>query len=127
MIYLNTNEADQTVLLTLKEMRQTLTSEYNDYLVVLTSDDNGEGTATLAQVADINYENDRITSLTVTTLSITVAGRYRYEVYGQNSASNIDPSNASVVGLVERGYCTMIGATEFYEEPTITIPADVNG
>ena len=127
MIYLNTNEADQTVLLTLKEMRQTLTSEYNDYLVVLTSDDNGEGTATLAQVADINYENDRITSLTVTTLGITVAGRYRYEVYGQNSASNIDPNNASVVGLVERGYCTMIGATEFYEEPNITIPADVNG
>lgn len=127
MIYLNTNEADQTVLMTLKEMRQTLTSEFTNYLFVLTFDDNGEGEATLAQVAEVNYENDRITSLTVTTENITTAGRYRYEVYGQNSSSNIDPTNASVVGLVERGYCLMTGTQEFYEEPTIVIPADVNG
>jgi len=127
MIYLNTNEADQTVLMTLKEMRQTLTSEFTHYLFVLTFDDNGEGEATLAQVAEVNYENDRITSLTVTTENITTAGRYRYEVYGQNSSSNIDPTNASVVGLVERGYCLMTGTQEFYEEPTIVIPADVNG
>lgn len=104
-----------------------MTSEFTDYLFVLTSDDNGEGAATLAQVAQVNYENDRITSLTVTTETITTAGRYRYEVYGQNSASNIDPTNASVVGIVERGYCLMTGSTTFYEQPTIVIPADVNG
>ena len=104
-----------------------MTSEFTHYLFVLTSDDNGEGEATLAQVVDINYENDRITSLNVTTEDITVAGRYRYEVYGQNSSSNIDPTNAAVVGIVERGYCLMTGTQAFYEEPNIVIPADVNG
>ena len=123
MIYLNADEANQTVLMTLKEMRQTLTSEYTDYLFVLTFEDNGEGAASLAQVAEVNYENDRITSLTITTENLTASGRYRYEVYGQNSASNIDPTNASVVGLVERGYCLTTGSTTFYEEPTIVIPA----
>lgn len=127
MIYLNADESNQTVLMTLKEMRQTLTSEYTDYLFVLTFEDNGEGAASLAQVAEVNYENDRITSLTITTENLIASGRYRYEVYGQNSASNIDPTNASVVGLVERGYCLMTGSTTFYEEPTIVIPADVNG
>jgi len=80
---------------------------------------------TIAQVPTIVNENQRVTTLEVTTVSLTLPGRYRYEVYGQNSNSNLDPTDASVVGICERGYLYLNDSGIYFEVPTITIQDDI--
>jgi hypothetical protein len=46
-------------------------------------------------------------------------------VYGQNSSSNINPTNASVVGLVEKGLMILQDGTIYFDVSTPTIPVDV--
>jgi hypothetical protein len=94
-------------------------------LLILTHEENSTTGDKLAQVAQIVNENVRITELTVTTSSLTLAGRYRYDVYGQNSGANINPNNASVVGLLKRGYVVLTANTQFFDVPAITIPNDI--
>jgi hypothetical protein len=67
----------------------------------------------------------RVTQLTITTVGLTLAGRYRYEVYGQNSAVNTNPTNAAVVGIVERGYAVLNDNTSWFDVPVNTIPNDI--
>ena len=125
MIYLQTNTAAQTIYLQLDETRQYFATPFTYYLLILTHEENSTTGDKLAQVAQIVNENVRITQLTVTTNSLTLAGRYRYDVYGQNSAVNIDPTNASVVGLLKRGYVVLTDNTQFFDVPSITIPNDI--
>ncbi len=125
MIYLSTNTANQTVRLSLDEGRLLYSTVFDDYLIILTREENSSTGVDLAQVADIVNENSRITTLTVTTVGLTLAGRYRYEVYGQNSPSNTNPAHTSVVGLVERGYCVLTDSTEYFDAPSDTINDDV--
>jgi len=125
VIYLTPNTAGQTVRLTLNEGRQYFTTAFTHYLVVITREENSTETGlNLAQVATVVSENDRVTTLTLTTVTLIMKGRYRYEVYGQNSNSNLDPTNAAVVGLVERGTCILNDGTAPYVTPTDTIPND---
>ena len=125
MIYLTPNTAGQTVRLTLNEGRQYFTTAFTHYLVVILREENATDTGlNLAQVATVVSENDRVTTLTLTTVTLTMKGTYRYEVYGQNSNSNIDPLNAAVVGLVERGTCILDDGALPYDTPTDTIPND---
>jgi magnesium-transporting ATPase (P-type) len=125
MIYLQTNTSNQQVFLSLDEARQYFATAYTHYLVVLTHEENSTTGEKLAQVASIVAENVRITELLITTVSLTLAGRYRYEVYGQNSAVNLDPTNGAVVGLVERGYAVFTQNTTWFDVPVITIPNDI--
>lgn len=125
MIYLLTDTAAQTVYLQLDETRQYFATPFTHYLLILTHEENSTTGDKLAQVATIVNENVRITQLTVTTASLTLAGRYRYDVYGQNSAVNVDPTNASVVGLLKRGYVVLTDNTQFFDVPSITIPNDI--
>ena len=125
MIYLLTDTAAQTVYLQLDETRQYYATPFTHYLLILTHEENSTTGDKLAQVATIVNENVRITELEITTASLTLAGRYRYDVYGQNSAVNINPSNASVVGLCKRGYVVLTANTQFYDVPTDTIPNDI--
>jgi magnesium-transporting ATPase (P-type) len=125
MIYLQTNTSNQQVFLSLDEARQYFATAYTHYLVVLTHEENSTTGEKLAQVATIVAENVRITELLITTVSLTLAGRYRYEVYGQNSAVNLDPTNGAVVGLVERGYAVFTQNTTWFDVPVITIPNDI--
>jgi hypothetical protein len=121
MIYLITNTASQDLYLTLKEGRAALPSAFTHYLIVLTREAHlNDVPETLAQVAVIDYENDRITKLEVTTVGLTVPGRYRYEVYGQNSANNINPNNVAVVGLVEKGWGVISDSTSYFTQPDMT-------
>jgi len=46
-------------------------------------------------------------------------------VYGQNSDSNIDPTNASVVGLIEKSLMILQDGTIFFDVSSPTIPVDV--
>lgn len=125
MIYLQTNTSNQQVFLSLDEARQYFATAYTHYLMVLIHEENSTTGEKLAQVATIVAENVRITELLITTVTLTLAGRYRYEVYGQNSAVNLDPTNAAVVGLVERGYAVFTQNTTWFDVPVITIPNDI--
>ena len=125
MIYLPVNTANQTIYLSLDEARQYYATPYTHYLLVLTHEENSTAGDQLAQVATIVNENVRITQLSVTTVGLTLAGRYRYEVYGQNSAVNINPSNAAVVGIVERGYVVLQDNTTWFDVPAVTISNDI--
>lgn len=125
MIYLQVNNNNQIIYLSLDEARQYYATPYTHYLIVLTHEENSTTGEELAQVATIVNENVRITQLSVTTVGLTLAGRYRYEVYGQNSAVNINPSNAAVVGIVERGYVVLTDNTTWFDVPPVTIPNDI--
>ena len=125
MIYLQVNNNNQFIYLSLDEARQYYATPYTHYLLVLTHEENSTTGEELAQVATIVNENVRITQLSVTTVGLTLAGRYRYEVYGQNSAVNINPSNGAVVGIVERGYVVLTDNTTWFDVPPVTIPNDI--
>jgi len=125
MEYLNTNQAGQTLRLSLDESRQYFATAFTHYLLILTHEENSTTGTDLAQVVTIVNENQRITTLTVTTVGLTISGRYRYYVYGQNSASNVNPNDASVVGLCRIGWAVMSDATNYYDLPNITINDDI--
>ena len=125
MVYLNTNTANQILRLTLDEARQYYATAFTDYLLIISHEENSNVGNTIAQVPTIVNENQRVTTLEVTTVSLTLPGRYRYEVYGQNSNSNLDPTDASVVGICERGYLYLNDSGIYFEVPTITIQDDI--
>ena len=122
MVYLNTNTANQYAYLSLDEGRAYFNVAFTHYLLVMTYEMTGEQ---LAQVVEVINENERVTKIRLTTVGLVDAGRYHYEVYGQNSANNIDPTNASVVGLVEKSLIILQDGTIFFDVSTPTIPVDV--
>jgi hypothetical protein len=113
------------VYLSLDEARQYYSTAFTNYLIILTHEENSTTGNQLAQVATIVSESVRVTHLTITTIGLTLAGRYRYEVYGQNSPSNTNPTNAAVVGIVERGYAVLNDNTSWFDVPVNTIPNDI--
>jgi hypothetical protein len=122
MVYLNTNTANQYAWLSLDEGRAYFNVAFTHYLLVMTYEMTGEQ---LAQVVEVINENERVTKIRLTTVGLVDAGRYHYKVYGQNSAVNIDPTNASVVGLVEKGLMILQDGTIFFDVSSPTIPVDV--
>ena len=125
MIYLFTDTANQIVFLSLDEARQYYATAFTDYLIVLTHEENSTTGNDLAQVVNVMSETVRVTQFTMTTVGLTLAGRYRYEVYGQNSSTNTDPTNPAVVGLCQRGYAVLTSNTSWFDVPTDTIPNDI--
>jgi len=118
MLLLQPNQANQTGRLTLFEGKSVLDT-FTHYLLVLNRDDSGVETSNkLAQVPNVTLDNARITTFTCTTVGLEYSGQYYYEVYGQNSASNIDPLNAAVVGLIERGSAIIADNGEYYIDNT---------
>ena len=122
MVYLNTNTANQYAWLSLDEGRQYFNVAFTYYLLVLTYEMTGEQ---LAQVVEVIDENERVTKIRLTTVGLVDAGKYKYDVYGQNSDDNLDPTDASVVGLVERGSMILQDGTIYFDVSTPTIPVDV--
>jgi hypothetical protein len=122
MVYLNTNTANQYAWLSLDEGRAYFNVAFTHYLLVMTYEMTGEQ---LAQVVEVINENERVTKIRLTTVGLVDAGRYHYEVYGQNSANNIDPTNAAVLGLIEKSLMILQDGTIFFDVSTPTIPVDV--
>jgi hypothetical protein len=122
MVYLNTNTANQYAWLSLDEGRAYFNVAFTHYLLVMTYEMTGEE---LAQVVEVINENERVTKIRLTTVGLVDAGRYHYEVYGQNSSSNIDPTNASVLGLIEKSLMILQDGTIFFDVSSPTIPVDV--
>jgi hypothetical protein len=122
MVYLNTNTANQYAWLSLDEGRAYFNVAFTHYLLVMTYEMTGEQ---LAQVVNVINENERVTKIRLTTVGLVDAGRYHYEVYGQNSSTNIEPTDASVVGLVEKGLMILQDGTIYFDVSSPTIPVDV--
>lgn len=125
MNYLATNNAGQILRLTLNETRQYFATTFTDFLLIITHEENSTVGDSISQIPVIVQENQRITELIVTTVGLTLQGRYRYYVYGQNSAVNLNPTNAAVVGLCKIGTIDLVNSTAFYNVPSITITDDI--
>ncbi len=120
MIHLLPNSATNTVNVTPFEARKFL-SAFTYYLLELTNQATQEKHYA---VPVLTYDNERYTQFDLPTNSdtlnavlITESGLYTYKIWGQNSAANLDPADASVVGICEVGSCRVS------DEPAWTIPA----
>lgn len=79
-------------------------------------------------------ENDRITTLAISTndddptngsILVVNGGRYNFVVYGQNSDTNLDPTDGDVVGEIKRGFIQFETVVNYYNQPNIVIPSDI--
>lgn len=123
MIYLDCDTASQEVHLTLFEGRiKLLPSLFTHYMVQFSNEQSGQ---TYYSVPVIDDETERMTTLLVDTTDILLAGRYEYVIFGQNSSTNIDPTDASVVGEVERGIAIFTDTNIYYETIETNAPADI--
>ena len=104
---------------------------FTDYLLILQNEITLQLFAVIPVVID---SNERITTLSVSTdtddsengsILITQSGRYNYIIYGQNSNSNLDPEDAVVVGELKRGFIEFTALTEYFDQPNLTIPNDI--
>jgi uncharacterized protein (DUF885 family) len=119
MIYLQLNTPDQQIIVKLQEMRKFFPA-FTHYLVTMRPEVHNIGQSALAQVVPVVAENPRYTAITVTTASLTYDGRYYYEIFGQNSSTNVDPDNAAVVGKLDQGLMVISADAPGFIEPTYT-------
>jgi len=118
MIYLEPNQADQLVWLTLKE-GSFLLGDYDSYLVVLSMDSTDTINApTLAQAVVPIIDTMRISKLEITTVGLTQTGEYRLRVYSQTGTTNTDIEDDAVLGLVEEASARIGTFTGEYIVPT---------
>lgn len=112
------------------EARKFLAS-FTDYLVVLRNDASEE---TYAFIANVTYDNERYSQFRVSTNSdaptsgnilLTESGLYTYTIYGQNSDTNLDPEDASVVGVCEVGACRVKATGTYFNFDNPTVPDNV--
>ena len=84
-------------------------------------------------IGDVATDNARYTALSIFTnlddptngnILLEASGQYFYKVWGQNSTTNLDPTNASVVALIEEGTLDVTGEVG-YNIPTINVPDNV--
>jgi hypothetical protein len=132
MIYLLKNTAAQLLYLTLKEGELLLANPYTHYLLQLT---NEQTLQKLYAIPTKIAENDRYTTIqigtnantpTAASLLINYPARFSYVIYGQNSSTNLDPTNAAVVGVIEKGYLIVEDvSTPRFTEPNLTIDNDI--
>jgi hypothetical protein len=132
MIYLLKNTAAQLLYLTLKEGELLLSNSYTHYLLELT---NEQTLQKLYAIPTKIAENDRYTTIqigtnantpTAASLLINYPARFSYIVYGQNSSTNLDPTNAAVEGVIEKGYLIVEDVTTpRFTEPNLTIDNDI--
>ena len=132
MIYLLKNTAAQLLYLTLKEGELLLANPYTHYLLELTNEQTLEKLYAIPiQIA----QNDRYTTIqigtnantpTAASLLINYPARFSYVVYGQNSSTNLDPSDAVVEGVIQMGYLIVEDlTTPRFTEPNLTIDSDI--
>ena len=132
MIYLLKNTAAQLLYLSLKEGELLLANTYTHYLLELTNEQTLEKLYAIpTQIA----QNDRYTTIQIGTnantplaasLLINYPARFSYVVYGQNSSTNLDPTDAVVEGIIQMGYLIVEDlTTPRFTEPNLTIDSDI--
>jgi len=130
MVNLFPNTAGQRMYCTPFEARKFLAS-FTDYLVVLRNDASEE---TYAFIANVTYDNERYSQFRISTdldspligsVLITESGLYTYTIYGQNSDTNLDPEDASVVGVCEVGACRITDNQVYFNFDNPTVPDNI--
>jgi hypothetical protein len=124
MVYLLPNTANQSIYLSLYEGRYTL-ADFTHYMFSIIREENSETGEKLNQVPAVITDGSGYSHITVTTSTLTQAGRYRYVVYGQNSSTNIDDEDASIVGIVEIGYLELTDNGTYYDVVETTTANDI--
>ena len=129
MIHLVPSSASNDVYVSPFQSRKFLAS-FTHYLVELLNNASRE---TFYFIADVTVDNDRYSKFIVPTdtddptagsILLTQSGLYTYKIWGQNSASNLDPTDASVVGICEVGSCK-VSDEPAWTIPNVTIPDNV--
>ena len=130
MIHLNPNSVtEQKVYLTLQEMKKDFDT-FANYLVLFQSMASRED---YYFIGDVETDNPRYTALSIFTnlddplngdILLEETGQYFYKVWGQNSTTNLDPTDTTVVALIEEGTLDVTGAVG-YNIPTIDVPDNV--
>jgi len=129
MIRLQPDTASQTIYVSPFQARKYLAT-FTNYLIEFTSQATSEK---FIVVLDVVKDNARYTKATIGThnnspitgdIKMTDTGFYTYRILGQNSGSNLDPTDASVVGECEVGVLQIIGE-EAWTIPKISIPNNV--
>lgn len=129
MIRLQPNTASQSVYISPYQAKKYLPT-FTHYLIEF----KGMATSkTFRLILNTSQDNSRYTLASIGTntddavngsISITESGFYTFKIYGQNSSSNLDPSDASVVGLCQRGLMQVV-ADEAWTIPSLSIPNNV--
>jgi hypothetical protein len=130
MITLAPNSStEQFFYLTLQEAKKDFDA-FTNYLVEFRSLSSEEE---FYFIADVVTDNARYTKISINTdanqptaghVLLTESGQYSYKVWGQNSTTNLDPTDSTVVAMIERGTLTVTGETG-YDIPSISIPDNV--
>jgi len=130
MVNLLPNTLTQRMYCTPFEARKFLPS-FTHYLVVLRNDASEE---TYAFIANVEYDNERYSQFRISTATndptagsilLTESGLYTYTIYGQNSTTNRDPEDASVVGVCEVGACRVRPTDTYFDFDNPTVPDNV--
>ena len=129
MIRLQPDTANQTIYVSPFQARKYLAT-FTNYLIEFKSQSTSES---FVVVLNVVSDNARYTKATIGTnantpltgdIKITDTGLYTYTIWGQNSSTNLTPTDASVVGECEVGVLQVIG-DEAWTIPVISIPNNV--
>jgi hypothetical protein len=129
MIRLLPNKAAQSMYLSPFQARKYLLT-FTQYLMEIKSMATSK---TYTVILAVSADNSRYTLAKIGThqdraisgdIKIEDTGLYTFTIYGQNSSSNLDPKNATVVGKCQQGIVQIIGA-EAWTTPDITVPNNV--
>ena len=129
MIHLVPNSNSNIVYVTPFESRKFLAA-FTHYLMVLKNQATDEE---FALILNFSVDNERYTKADLPTstddpingeILLTESGLYTYTIYGQNDNENLDPTDASVVGVCEIGACK-VSDEAAWTIPTVTIPDNV--
>jgi hypothetical protein len=129
MIRLLPNTAEQTIYVSPFQARKYLAT-FTHYLVEFKMQMSNEKYYLILKPTEDNnrYTESKVgthtDSPTLGRVLITDTGFYTYTIWGQNSSSNLDPENASVIGKCEVGVMQIVGANA-WSVPNITIPNNV--
>jgi hypothetical protein len=130
MIILNPNQAGQTIYVTPFQAKKDHTTTITHYLFAVESLQRDKK---YYFVANVQQDNERYTEISISTnadagasgnILVTESGQYSYIIYGQTNGSNLDPTNAVVVGELERGLITFTGE-DAWSMPSIDIPDNI--
>ena len=129
MIRLIPNTAGQFMYLTLQDSIKYLSS-FSNYLVELKS---LQSNRKYYFIATLGVDTDRYSRVDVGldtddavngSIQITESGQYKYTIFGQNSSTNLNPDDISVIGIVEVGKAVLVTQVDYFNEYTPTIPND---
>lgn len=129
MIHLTPNFGSNDIYVSPYQSRKFLAS-FSYYLFVL---ENQATSAIFACILNTSVDNERYTRALLPTnnddpvngeLLITESGLYTYKIYGQTSDLNVDPTDASVVGICEVGSCK-VSDEAAWTIPAVSIPDNV--